>query len=733
MSRKCRSCFGLLALLWLLGGGQAIQAQSINVFVDGQALTTSAPPREVNWRIMVGMRDIFERLGAKVKWDAAEQRITATRGARTVVLWIARPLALVDGATLPLDVPPMLIGNYTYVPVRFPSEALGADVGWVSATQSVMISTQGMPPIEEPKPPPPPPPPPKQAKGVLLQMASGAATIVLIKDYDTGAADTYIVAPTAVFQRGEADAAVLKLVRANEVRPGDDVTLSLNDERRAERVQARYRTAQAKFQAVAVNSLLAQNGQVYQLGSDVQVGRRGGGSAALADLRPGDDITLRLNPVSGQVWEITAPPAPPKPPPPPPPAGPQIITIGAEGYTRPIPRGALLVVAMQGTPGGQATFDIGAARKGIAMSEKRPGVYVGEYRLEAGDFGSGVKARLVGHLSVKGVAAPQAMSAETVTLDTASPTIPTVFPDGGARVATTRPIIQCVFDDGIRGVGVDATSVRLQVRGQDVTRQATITGDGLTYRSAGLALGEVPVRVQIADRAGNTAAKSWTFALVAAPDQETSIVSVTHTPTGRVLGSGAVLTVTMQAQPRGRSASFDIPGVRDKIAMVRQDGPDSDLWVGTYEVQPGDNAQKVRVLGRFVDRQGLTSALADPQPLDINGAAPTKLSVTEPANGVKVATTFRLAGTAPPGLRVSYHVTFSGRSELLNIALTGIVADGEALVDNKGAWEVAIDGSDVSGNPFIRQVDRLRIRCVLLGTNQPTPEKIDLTVTPTGW
>ena len=733
MSGKRLSCLGLIALLWLLGGGQTVQAQGITVFVDGQVLATSAPPREANGRIMVGMRDIFECLGAKVKWDSAEQKITATRGARTVVLWIARPLALVDGASLALDVPPMLIGSYTYVPVRFPSEALGADVGWVSATRSVMISTQGMPPIEEPKPPPPPPPPPKQAKGVLLQMMLGAATIVLIKDYDTGAADTYIVAPTAVFQRGEAGAAVPKLVRADEVRPGDDVTLSLNDERWAERVQARYGTAQAKFQAVAVSSLLAQNGQVYQLGSEVQVGRRGGGSAALADLRPGDDITLRLNPVSGQVWEITAPPAPPKPPPPPPPAGPQIITIGAEGYTRPIPLGALLVVAMQGTPGGRATFDIGAVRKGVAMSEKPPGVYRGEYRVAAGDFGAGTKARILGHLSVNGVEAPQVMSAVTVTLDAAPPTIPTVFPDAGTRVATLRPVIQCVFDDGSTGTGVDPTSVRLQVRGQDVTKQATITEDGLVYHSPDLSLGNVAARVQIADVAGNTAERSWTFALVTAPDQQTSIVSVTHTPVGGVLGSGAVLTVRMQAQPRGRGASFDIPGVKNNIPMVRQGGPDSDLWVGTYQVQPGDSAQRVRVVGRFVDQSGLTSVLADPQPVDINGAAPTKLSVTEPANGVKVPTTFRLAGTAPPGLRVSYHITFSGRSELLDMPLTGIVADGEATVDAKGGWQVSIDGGAVSQNPFIRQVDRLRVTCVLLGTGQPTPDKVTLALQPTGW
>ncbi|MGQ9733101.1 MAG: copper amine oxidase N-terminal domain-containing protein, partial [Candidatus Zipacnadales bacterium] len=278
----------------LLGGDTAAWAQPIKVIVDGQPLVTSAPPTEIGGRILVGMRDIFERLGASVQWNAAEQKITAMRGTRVVTLWIGRPYAMVDNGTLPLDVPPRLIGGFTYVPVRFPSEALGADVTWLSATRTVIISTANMPSIEDETLPPPPPPTERQVKGTLMQILQSVPRALTILSYDSGNAETYVTRADTVFRRGEASVTVLRVINADELLPGDDVTLILDEVRQITQVEARYKLTQITYQAAAVNSLLTETGNVFHLASDVKIRRIDAGEISLADLRAGEQLTLRL-------------------------------------------------------------------------------------------------------------------------------------------------------------------------------------------------------------------------------------------------------------------------------------------------------------------------------------------------------------------------------------------------------------------------------------------------------
>ena len=305
MMRRDARCWTLgLIVTLLIVGGAAGSTQGITVVVDGQPLATSAPPREIGGRIMVGMRDIFERLGAEVKWDAAERRIDAMRGTRTVQLWIGRNAAVVDGRGIALDVPPMLLGGFTYVPVRFPSEALGANVSWLSATRTVLIDTSTMPPLgpEGPGPGPITPPVVAGAQGALLQMVAAAPRVLLVQSYDTGNTESYVATPTAVFQRGDTEATVLRVVNPDDLMPGDDVKLTLNAARQVEKVEARYQASQIAYQAAAANSLLSNTGQVYHLAPDVKITRTDKGAITLADLRAGEQLTLRQNPATGEVW-----------------------------------------------------------------------------------------------------------------------------------------------------------------------------------------------------------------------------------------------------------------------------------------------------------------------------------------------------------------------------------------------------------------------------------------------
>jgi len=59
------------------------------------------------------------------------QKQTVSLPARTIILTMGKPEALVNGQPVPLDAPPVEIQGRTMVPLRFVSEQLGAKVYWV--------------------------------------------------------------------------------------------------------------------------------------------------------------------------------------------------------------------------------------------------------------------------------------------------------------------------------------------------------------------------------------------------------------------------------------------------------------------------------------------------------------------------------------------------------------------------------------------------------------------------
>ncbi|MBN9414979.1 hypothetical protein ABS71_16720 [bacterium SCN 62-11] len=129
-------------------------AQPIVAKLDGRPLQFDQPPVMLGGRVMVPLRGIFEALGANVRFEAASQRIFATRGSQSVELSLGSNQAMVDGAPVTLDTPAASLGGRTMVPLRFVSEALGADVRWQDSTQTVFMTTNGA--SSDATPPPPP-------------------------------------------------------------------------------------------------------------------------------------------------------------------------------------------------------------------------------------------------------------------------------------------------------------------------------------------------------------------------------------------------------------------------------------------------------------------------------------------------------------------------------------------------------------------------------------------------
>ncbi|HEY3781837.1 MAG TPA: copper amine oxidase N-terminal domain-containing protein [Fimbriimonadaceae bacterium] len=168
-----------LMALAVTGAALAMAQQPITVTVNGHPIQfNNGQPIQEQGRVLVPLRGVFEALGAYVHWTAATQTIDANRGNTTVELQIGNHDAHVNGKDVNLDVPPQLNGDTTMVPLRFVSEALGADVNWMDAQQTVAIKIGQAGPghdehyeaehHERHAPPPPPPPPPHRAAEIVF-------------------------------------------------------------------------------------------------------------------------------------------------------------------------------------------------------------------------------------------------------------------------------------------------------------------------------------------------------------------------------------------------------------------------------------------------------------------------------------------------------------------------------------------------------------------------------------
>lgn len=111
------------------------------VVVDGRTLTFDVPPVIEGGRNLVPLRAIFEALGANVHWEGATQTVTASRFGTVIQLQIGAKTAYVSGNPVTLDVPGRILAGRTLVPLRFVGEGLGASVVYDGTTKTIKITS----------------------------------------------------------------------------------------------------------------------------------------------------------------------------------------------------------------------------------------------------------------------------------------------------------------------------------------------------------------------------------------------------------------------------------------------------------------------------------------------------------------------------------------------------------------------------------------------------------------
>lgn len=109
-----------------------LQIGSTAVIVDDQAIINDVAPVIRNDRTLVPIRVITEALGGQVAWNEAAKEVTLTVNGKEIKMTIGKALEK-------YGVAPVIIGDRTFVPVRFVADELGAVTTWDDATKTVTI------------------------------------------------------------------------------------------------------------------------------------------------------------------------------------------------------------------------------------------------------------------------------------------------------------------------------------------------------------------------------------------------------------------------------------------------------------------------------------------------------------------------------------------------------------------------------------------------------------------
>jgi hypothetical protein len=115
----------------------------ILVLVNGVEVTfPDTQPYIKNNRTLVPVRFVVEQLGALVNWDNKNQEVTIEKDGKKIILKIGSKIVTINGSKVTLDAPAELKGDRTMVPLRFVSEAFGANVDWNGKEKVVTIETK---------------------------------------------------------------------------------------------------------------------------------------------------------------------------------------------------------------------------------------------------------------------------------------------------------------------------------------------------------------------------------------------------------------------------------------------------------------------------------------------------------------------------------------------------------------------------------------------------------------
>ncbi|CAI6084288.1 phosphodiester glycosidase family protein [Cohnella sp. JJ-181] len=107
--------------------------------VDGKSVALDIAPLLLNNTTYLPLRFVSDALGAEIGWDQAAQKATVIGGGKLVELWVGKPDLLNTGVRATAAATPILRNGRVLVPVRVVSTELGRKVGWDQKTKTITI------------------------------------------------------------------------------------------------------------------------------------------------------------------------------------------------------------------------------------------------------------------------------------------------------------------------------------------------------------------------------------------------------------------------------------------------------------------------------------------------------------------------------------------------------------------------------------------------------------------
>jgi hypothetical protein len=289
---------GWLAVVLALGASvlssPAAAQPPITVLLDGTAVELDVPPVQIGGRVMVPLRGVLERLGARVVYDALVQTVTISREGTLIMLRLGSKEARINDRIVILDVPALAIQGRTMVPLRFLSEALGARVDWEESNRTVQIHLKGA------SGSPGGSPGTKTVEGILIKIEPELGRLHILQGVNLHVVT--VTGDTAILRR-EFTSNAGGSANIRELRTGDQVSATFNERMEVISIRAAYQLIRGTVESIAARSITLQGvAGSHQLHPDLVVSGR---VRNRVEIQPGMAVVLRLNPVTGIVWEIS--------------------------------------------------------------------------------------------------------------------------------------------------------------------------------------------------------------------------------------------------------------------------------------------------------------------------------------------------------------------------------------------------------------------------------------------
>lgn len=511
MEVKKRLFYLIIFLLFLLSHlNSLLSAEEISLFVNNKKIDCPVAPRIINGTIMVPMRPLFEALEASVYWNDESNTAQAFKGEREVTLTAGSNIAYVDGNKYELNTPPVIISDTTFIPLRFVSEAFGAQVKWdeKAGTASVNFDsekdlTEEIKPALE-----------KKYMGTLTEIIPGEKDDlpVMVIETEEGLM-TFLISPGTFITREEVGGAFSGSSSLDQLMDGDNLYVTpLPDTNTALFIQAIYEEIEGKIIEIQDDYVRLDSGKKIKLHSEVKIYNKEDMPLSREELLPGSDVFMRVNPVLREtryvkiLTQMTYPGGndPDKIE-----EGPHVQSFKHDAAET-LESGDAVYLIMLGSKGGKAWFDFGDYEQEIPFAETGPGIYKSAYTIP--DVESSGEIYLTAYIQVNGEVSEPFKAETPVRVEKIiPPVIKGYSPEDMSETGDKDPEI-CIEFDEIEGAPIDRAEISLKINGLEVSDDAKISPYKIEYKTEyDLPYGENKIEFEALYSKKKKITKEWVF------------------------------------------------------------------------------------------------------------------------------------------------------------------------------------------------------------------------------